>query len=405
MKYIWILMISLLLLVMIFICSNLLLTTYEYFENNENNETLSFDNLLLTDKIRSPDFNNLILIDSIDSYKNNILIIDMPNLGGGTTFFINSIVSKYKNYTNFIIVRNFNNRLHVYVNDIYKLNIDFDDNESILFLNNVQPSIVKIFVNHTHSHSASFLNHIFTLNKPIATITHDFSLLFLEPHLKYEDIINKTPPVSIIDINKYDLIITQNKINTEIFAPFVTDHTKIITIPLPDYSKTNKYIINKSKLTNVGIIGNISDLKGANKLKELIKLSNGKFTIIIFGSTNFDYVNQYKYSNVNELNSLMIKHKPTMIIELSMWPETYSYTLTLAKIIGLPLLYLKKTFPSVIEDRLEGYSNAYSYSNIIKLSNDIPNKNQYFFNTINPTLYFNNKWNFLFTNNTNKWTN
>ena len=73
MKCIWTLMISLLLFMIFIYTSNFLLTTYEYFENNEDTETLSFDNLLLTNNFRSPNFNNLILIDSIERYKNNIL--------------------------------------------------------------------------------------------------------------------------------------------------------------------------------------------------------------------------------------------------------------------------------------------------------------------------------------------
>ena len=45
-------------------------------------------------------------INFLDNLKNFILIIDFNNGGGGTSFFINAIISKYKNYQTFVIARN-----------------------------------------------------------------------------------------------------------------------------------------------------------------------------------------------------------------------------------------------------------------------------------------------------------
>lgn len=374
---------------------------FERFEGFEGNmSSLTNDKLQLTTKYKNPQFKNFQMVDSIKNINNkkNILIVDMPNWGGGVTFFINSIVSMYKNNINFIIVRNFNSKLHVYINDEIKLNTEFDEKDSIQFLNNINNDIVKIFVNHTISHSALFLEHLFKLNKNITTITHDYLLFFTKPHIKYDELSDNTLQRNAIDVNKYHTIITQNKKNIEIFNKFITNPDKVIVSPLPDYGNPDKKIITNNKNIIVGIIGNISNIKGSSHLKEIIDMSQKKnITIIIFGSTDFNYKYQYSYFGISELNNLITKYKPNVLIELSNSLETYSYTLTLYKIIGLPILYTSKNFPSVIEERLSNYSNAHKYQNINDMFNDIPSKSQNYLYTIEPTLYFNKYWDKYFT--------
>lgn len=372
---------------------------FEGFEGIASS-SLTNDKLQLTNKFRNPQFKNFQMVDSIKNINNkkNILIVDMPNWGGGVTFFINSIVSMYKNNINFIIVRNFNSKLHVYINDELKLNSAFDEKDSIQFLNNINNDIVKIFVNHTISHSTLFLEHLFKLNKNVTTITHDYLLLFTKPQIQYDELRYDKLQMQSIDVNKYDTIITQNKKNIEIFSKFITNIDKVIVSPLPDYKNSDRKIITNNQNIVVGIIGNISDIKGADYLKKIIDMSRKtNISIIIFGSTIFNYEHQYSYYGISELNKLITKYKPNLLIELSKWPETYSYTLTLYKIIGLPILYTGKNFPSVIEDRLSNYSNAYKYTDINVLFNDIPSKSQNFLYTIEPTLYFNKFWDNYFT--------
>lgn len=374
---------------------------FERFEGFEGNmSSLTNDKLQLTTIYKNPQFKNFQMVNSIKNINNkkNILIVDMPNWGGGVTFFINSIVSMYKNNINFIIVRNFNSKLHVYINDEIKLNDEFDEKDSIQFLNNINNDIVKIFVNHTISHSTLFLEHLFKLNKNITTITHDYLLFFTKPHIKYDELSDNTLQRNAIDVNKYHTIITQNKKNIEIFNKFITNPDKVIVSPLPDYANPDKKIITNNKNIIVGIIGNISNIKGSDYLKQIIDMSNKKnITIIIFGSTDFNYKYQYSYFGISELNNLITKYKPNVLIELSNSLETYSYTLTLYKIIGLPILYTSKNFPSVIEERLSNYSNAYKYQNINDMFNDIPSKSQNYLYTIEPTLYFNKYWDNYFT--------
>ena len=374
-------------------------TRLEGFGNfNKNMASLPNDKLQLTTRFKTPNFKKFTLVDTIKNVNNkkNILIVDMPNIGGGTTFFINSIVSMYKNNINFIIVRNFNSLLHVYINDEIKLNTVFTEKDSITFLNDINKDIIKIFVNHTASHSTLFLEHLFTLNKNITTITHDYLLFFTKPHIQYYELLDNTLQRNVIDVNKYDTIITQNKKNTELFNKFLPNLDKVIISPLPDYKNPDKKIITNTNNNNivVGIIGHISDIKGSSNLKKIIIMSKKtkNITIVIFGSTDFNYEHQNSYNGISELNILITKYKPNVLIELSKSPETYSYTLTLYKIIGLPILYISKDFPSVIEDRLSNYEKAYKYSNIADMFNDITSKSQNFLYTINPTLFFNDYW-------------
>ena len=70
---------------------------YENFEvinvnGNESLNTLINENLRLTTLFNNPNFKNFNIVTHLDTNIEYILVIDMPNYGGGTTFFINSII-------------------------------------------------------------------------------------------------------------------------------------------------------------------------------------------------------------------------------------------------------------------------------------------------------------------------
>ena len=75
-----------------------------------------------------------------------------------------------------------------------------------------------------------------------------------------------------------------------------------------------------------------------------------------------------------------------------MWPETYSYTLSLGMITQLPIIYLKKDFTGVIENRLEKYNKKCSFTNHEDLSVLFNQYKQDFFYTIEETIYFDILW-------------
>ena len=114
---------------------------------------------------------------------------------------------------------------------------------------------------------------------------------------------------------------------------------------------------------------------------------------------NHTYKYQYKYNNIDELNSLLILHKPNVIFEASLWLETYSYTLTISMLTQLPILYLKKNKKSVIENRLSKYNKSYVYDNIIDFFELVQKVKQNYFYTIEPKIYYSSFWDEIFNDN------
>jgi hypothetical protein len=71
----------------------------------------------------------------LDSLPFFVLIVDFPNGGGGTTRFINTIVSNYKSHTTFVILWNMDdNMIHVNINEECELEETFDAIASLSFL-------------------------------------------------------------------------------------------------------------------------------------------------------------------------------------------------------------------------------------------------------------------------------
>jgi hypothetical protein len=333
----------------------------------------------------------------LDTLKNFILIIDFQNGGGGTTFFLNSIISKYKNYQTFVIARNFDGLLHLNINEEYDLLNKYDNNESLNFLNLYKNKINKIFINHTIGHNEQFLNKLFTLKKETITITHDYSLITKISQPYYHQIKNLivTKP-ALIDYNSYDIIISQNEINMNIFnnINYIVD--------LPDFKYSDEIMFNNNSEIVIGIIGNIINLKGRKILKKILNFYKNytNIQIVVIGNTNIKNFNSYHcYNNINEFNYVLKKFKPNALLELSLWPETYSYTLTLSMLTKLPIFVLKKKFISVIENRLKNYDNVFYFSNLNELEQLVNSKIQKFFYTIKPYIYYNKFWNDLFITN------
>jgi hypothetical protein len=351
-------------------------------------------------------------IKKIETYKYNfvsqklnappqsfILIVDFPNYGGGTMFFLNTIISNYKHKCNFVVARNFKGNVFFYLNDDFIINDAYDENEAILFINYYKSCVTKVFVNSVVGHKPSFLNAAFNLGKEITGITHDYSLLFDRPHYLYNEMegMSQTP---LIDINRFDRLITQNEANLSIYKKHIRNpNMELIVSPLPDFKEFfNKTSVNNKKIV-VGIMGYISDIKGQHLVKRLIDLSEkqGRFEVVIFGRTNIFYEKQYEYGNINELNCLLNIYKPNLWVETSIWPETYSYTLSLMMLTQLPIFYQKKSFPSVIENRLSSYANAIPFDNIDSIDGyDLMSKSQNYFYNIHPNLGFNAFWDSYF---------
>ena len=380
-------------------------------ENEDNNSIIHESNILRTfyfkDNILKTNFLKYKLkITDINLFKKFILVVDFNNGGGGTTFFLNSIVSKYKSHQTFLIIRKTPEGIILNINEEYEIeNTLFSYENCIDFLKTNCDKIIKIFVNHNKDYDCAFIDFLFELYKEVIGITHDYSNLFKNPQPFFEKL-HKGGRKNMynVDINKYTTILTQNDINKIIFNKYY--HKSITNINMPDYYKSKKLIKTKNANTVIGIIGYITDIKGLNILNTIQQLySNYKF--IIFGAGGVGISNNiisYLYNNVEELNILLETYKPNMLLELSIWPETYSYTLTMSMLTKLPIIYLKKQFDSVIENRLSNYK-AYSFQHLKELEMLFINCKQNYLYTISPYIYYDKLWDYLFITNDAKRSN
>ena len=342
-----------------------------------------------------------------------ILVIDFDNGGGGTTFFLNTIISKYKYYQTFVILRYINDFIQININEEYKIINSYSVDEIIDFLDKYTSKISKIFVNHLFKHTSIFINKIFNLNKEVIGITHDYYNLIKNPQPFYHEIQNLIKKEKHeININQYSHIITQNVQNLYIFQKYFSK--KITVVPLPDYlTRENdkvQYLDDVADYNKIviGILGNIIDIKGKEILREIIEFyrNNKNIEIVIIGYTQIkNFTNYIPYNSIQELNNIILHKKINVFLELSLWPETYSYTLTLAMTTDLPIIYLDKNFYSVIKNRLVNYAKAYSFNTIQELDMLIKNYNQKYFYKINPIIYYSKFWNDLFISKTNKQKN
>ena len=371
--------------------------TVNRFINDNVDSIRDFNNILNNNNNYH---NNYISIDKINSF---ILVIDFPNLGGGTTVFLKTIVEKYKYHQTFVIsrpLRDNNKYVELIVNETHTLGV-FEVSDVIKFLNINNHKIIKVFVNHIIYNDSTLINFILDLDKEVSLITHDYYILYNKIHVFDEDIINSS--FNNQYINKFDKIITQNEGTLTVYSPFLNKkHDNICISELPDYRKSlNKIITNNSKIV-IGLFGEIQSIKGLkllNTIYKFIEMYNLNMKLILFGRCENTKIEQYYYTNIADLNELLIKHAPNVILEPSNYRETYSYTLTLAMLTQLPILSVYKNFNSTIANRLSCYSKCYKF-NSIKEFVDLANtfKQDYFY-TIDNTIYFNSFWeNYFITN-------
>jgi hypothetical protein len=346
-------------------------------------------------------------ISDLLDYKSFILIIDFPEIYiGGTNSFLNSIILKYKDKQDFLILRKNKERFVFTMNDEIKLNNNFNEGEVINFLKFNIKKVVKIFVNHIMEYSGNFLNFLFKMNKEVSTITHDYSLIKgshqSQPY--YDQLCNSIDDNNLI--NLFDKIITQNEMNIVNIKNKLIENKDIIISELPDFKKRQELISFKNQEIIIGIIGSITQHKGIKNIEDMnkyIKNNSLNMRIIIIGSCAGKNILHEEYKTINEFNNLLVKYKPNVLIETTIWPETYSYSLTLCMLTGLPIICFDKKFPSVIKNRLENYDKKHYVEHVDKNLFDLINKvKQTYLFTVKPVKYYNSFWDDYFIKNEEK---
>lgn len=390
---------------------DLSLTNMREIESKSDLNFIDESDILITNHYNKLNFNpQKINIEYFNYIDNFILIVDFFNLGGGTTFFINSIVSKYKTHKTLLIARSYSNKIVFTINDEYEIDKYFDNLSANLFLQEKKNNIEKILVNHTLGHNILFLNELFKLEKEVSIITHDYYLIDDVPGQLIHNIKKVYTNENKININKFNTIITQNKKNLSILHNHINKKdTLIIITELPDYKESLDLIKTSNEQIVLGLFGAITDIKGLYILKDIINYYklNKNVKIIVFGICHIPNFNDhYVYHNIKELNDLLIKFKPNILMELSICPETYSYTLSLKMLTKLPIIYFKKTGNFVVENRLSTYDKAYPFETLEEFDKLINLHKQDYLYTIKPVIYFNHYWDEYFINlKTDKTTN
>ena len=343
------------------------------------------------------------IYDKLIDYNNMVLIIDFPCFGGGCSFFLNTILSRYKNETTFLIVRNFNNKIYFYLNDEIIFEPYVDEHVAINLLQRLKNKMQKVFFNSIVEHSISFVNSILDLNLDSTILTHDYSLFFKKPQMHYYEITDEAVDYKL-NIHRFNRVISQHIGNLHTFGKYMNDYNNINISALPDYRNNDKKIINSNNDKFViGILGDISAEKGYFALHELQKKIQNKnnIEIVVFGKVHIKEIKkQFSYHTINDLNKLLETHKPNILLELSLWPESFSFTLTLAMITKLPIFYQNKFYPCTVQRRLSLYHNAHCFDNVKDLSlKYLYSKSQNYFFTIKPTIYYPPFWEYYFTSN------
>ena len=372
----------------------------QVLDNDNIVDYIEENNILKTRQFHKVDPNFLkyetdsLIFNEINSF---VLVIDFNNGGGGTTIFLNRIISKYKNYNTFLVLRYNGTKYTLNINEEYNLLIELKNlNDVIHFLDKYKFKCSKIFVNHFLDFNKEFIDYILDLNIYKIGITHDYYNIFDKPQPLFKEI--DTPILNKnININKFDLIITQNKSNIKYFEKYYFG--KMIVVDIPDFKFREKKITTKSDTINCCVIGDINYIKGGDMLEKIInyfKHKNKNIKFFVIGNCYNKLCESKTYTSINEFNNLLIEYKINLILELSIWPETYSFTLTLSMITDLPIIYLKKPNKSVIKRRLKKYDKFFEFEYIHELEKIIIKNQQNYFYLVKPTICYNKFWNDLF---------
>ena len=86
-------------------------------------------------------------------------------------------------------------------------------------------------------------------------------------------------------------------------------------IELPDFKNAKQLIKTNNSQIVVGIIGAISIGKGKEILEKIINFYKDTISIVfvVFGYVEIpNFTNYHPYKDVEELNNLLVKHKPNM---------------------------------------------------------------------------------------------
>jgi hypothetical protein len=348
---------------------------YKYisYKGNDNYYYKSDKDIYCINNIYT-NLNTLIKHDVYKASNRKYILIITFSIGGGCSEFLNKLINYYifNKIVNIIIIK-YNSNKNGYTINYNNLLINKTFNFEMItkFINRI--NIKHIFVNTFYTFPKNFKDFIYSLNIKKYTVTHDFYNFFelpnpVYPHLKYKELYKN-------EINNFDVILTQNIYNIDVMNYICPIKKEIHLIDFPDYC-SNLPFINHSfnnLLRNILIIGAIDYKKGSLLINDIFNKYNYNYNFFIAGKHDNKNINQQEYKSINEFNNILKLFKPSVILFTSLCPETYSYTLSLAMLTELPIIYYD-IGDCVVSKRLDEYKfNSYKLCNIDNFATIIDN--------------------------------
>jgi Predicted glycosyltransferases len=328
---------------------------------------------------------------NIEMYnRKNILFVihdwkNVENNLGGTTLHCYDLIQNMRDKYNF----------HVFSPEdgVYKVYSYFADKSEVLTLDGVyDTNIINVYnqdykkiarkviagfridvmhVHHLLGHYLDIINVANELNVKSYITLHDFYCLCPTINMLYNkkeyclrlkdkscanclknvlgvsnDIIDHWQEVWSKFLNKFDKVITPSGSTKEIIETELKDVNCLAIEHGIDIPKETSILTAKTEVFNVAFIGVMAVHKGAKVIEYLIKNSNSnKIHYHLFGVSEIEalmhsksnYTFHGKYNRDN-LQSLLKQNNIQLVCNLSIWPETYSYTLTETIACGVPVL-------------------------------------------------------------------
>lgn len=316
--------------------------------------------------------------------KNILLVIhDWKDVTGGTTLHALDLVKSMNKEYNFHVLTCENGiyKVYSYFEDkVKELNLGSVDNYSALqfynedYKNMFRNVIEALRIDTVHIHH--MINHFFDITdvlkeKNIYSIItlHDFYSLCPTINMLYnmEKYCGDLKDKNCGDCLKYKTGINNNIIPRwrEVWGSFLTKFDKVIVpsndtkniinkvykniqievIPHGVNGKKSNYIPQLTEEFNVSFVGVVSTHKGGKVLEELVKKQEKNIEFHLFGKTEFESLKKNKKNYTNhgiykrsDLSKLLSESNINLACLFSIWPETYSYTLTECIQNNIPVL-------------------------------------------------------------------
>ena len=306
-------------------------------------------------------------------------VVLTAGIGGGSNEFIERLLQHYKGIT---VVRSIQNSNRVLFTQWIGGHREMTAQEALKELKGML--FYKMFVNHTLFFPQSFLRECLEMkNKCITTISHDMNWIASRP-ISIDIDGNKV----LSPYRKRIHLLCQSKAIMNVYRyntqkdPFKS----VRFVTMPDYTgRLDEPIDVDSEKPKLMALGAVSPIKGSDEIHRLHALYPNDVCLIGIiapptdGSISKLQPNGY---DTNNFNAKLKESRPNVCIMPNKVCETWSYTLTLCILAGIPVILKKLDFDNAPRERLLAkgalYEHDYEdFDSLLKLADEIKVKTIY----------------------------